>query len=528
MDPWSKWRLKWITPTLVTGILLDEPIAPAAAIADVYQLLSGTATTGEYFLVENRQFLGFDAGLPGSGLLLWHVDTTKLTNQEECYPGGPSCVNFHYRVAVVQADGLYHLEQGANRGDPGDPWPGSTGKQVFDDASTPSSRLYNGGLSGASVSDITIVGNTITATLAAGPRFALTVTKAGGGSGTVTSDPARIACGGACSAEFEGNTGVILTATATAESAFTGWSGEGCTGTGICTVAMTQARSVTATFERKAAITSPAPESTLGGSSATFTWSAGSGAAQYWLDIGTTPGGTNVYTKSQGTATSTTVSGLPGGSVTLYVRLWTRFGTGWQFSDYTYTAASTGGSKAAMSSPANGSTLPAESVTFTWDPGSGGEQYWLDIGTTPGGTNVYTKSQGTATSATVSGLPGGSVTLYVRLWTRFGTAWQFADYTFTAAATGASKAAMTSPGNGTTLPGVSVTFTWDPGSGGEQYWLDIGTTPGGTNVYTRSQGLATSVTVDGLPSGGVTVYVRLWTRFGTAWQFADYSYTGMN
>ena len=44
---------------------------------------------------------------------------------------------------------------------------------------------------------------------------------------------------------------VTLTATPTVSSDFTGWSGEGCTGTSTCIVTLDQARSVTATFTLK-------------------------------------------------------------------------------------------------------------------------------------------------------------------------------------------------------------------------------------------------------------------------------------
>lgn len=79
------------------------------------------------------------------------------------------------------------------------------------------------------------------------PIFTLTVTKAGSGSGTVTSSPAGINCGTACSEPYASNTGVTLTATPASGSVFAGWSGA-CTGTGSCTVTMDAAKSVTATF----------------------------------------------------------------------------------------------------------------------------------------------------------------------------------------------------------------------------------------------------------------------------------------
>ena len=62
----------------------------------------------------------------------------------------------------------------------------------------------------------------------------------------MTSTPAGINCGAACSASFNGGTKVTLAATPAAGYSFTGWLGD-CTGT-TCTVTMTAARNVTALF----------------------------------------------------------------------------------------------------------------------------------------------------------------------------------------------------------------------------------------------------------------------------------------
>ena len=79
------------------------------------------------------------------------------------------------------------------------------------------------------------------------PQYVLSVTKAGSGSGKVTSDPSGIDCGGSCSAPYDSGTEVSLTAEPYDGSVFTGWSGA-CSGTGTCTVTMDDARSVTAAF----------------------------------------------------------------------------------------------------------------------------------------------------------------------------------------------------------------------------------------------------------------------------------------
>lgn len=80
------------------------------------------------------------------------------------------------------------------------------------------------------------------------PGDALTIYRAGTGSGTVTSNPARINCPTTCASYFNFATVVTLTATPAAGSSFTGWSGA-CSGAALtCSVTMTDEKTVTATF----------------------------------------------------------------------------------------------------------------------------------------------------------------------------------------------------------------------------------------------------------------------------------------
>ena len=80
-----------------------------------------------------------------------------------------------------------------------------------------------------------------------GSTYTLTVSKAGAGSGTVTSNPAGISCGADCSKSYASDTVVTLTATPASGATFAGWSGA-CSGAGACQVTMSQAQTVTATF----------------------------------------------------------------------------------------------------------------------------------------------------------------------------------------------------------------------------------------------------------------------------------------
>jgi hypothetical protein len=77
----------------------------------------------------------------------------------------------------------------------------------------------------------------------------LTVTKAGTGSGTVTSSPAGINCGADCFETYADGTVVSLSyGIIDPTTYFAGWSGGGCSGTLTCTVTMTTSHTVTATF----------------------------------------------------------------------------------------------------------------------------------------------------------------------------------------------------------------------------------------------------------------------------------------
>lgn len=109
---------------------------------------------------------------------------------------------------------------------------------------------WSGACSGGGACVVTLNSNqSVTAkfTKIVNQQFQLAVTLAGGGSGMVASNPQGISCQPTCTATFAANTMVTLTATPAQGSLFSGWSGA-CTGTGTCTVDMTQDQSVTATF----------------------------------------------------------------------------------------------------------------------------------------------------------------------------------------------------------------------------------------------------------------------------------------
>ncbi|MCC6349588.1 MAG: M6 family metalloprotease domain-containing protein [Candidatus Eisenbacteria bacterium] len=149
----------------------------------------------EYFLVENRKPIGSDVNIPGTapggGLVVWHIEqNTQSGGRFDNQPRG---------VAVVQADHLAQLEGNINRGDDGDPYPGTTGNDRLDGASSPSSDGYDG----PSIVSVRLTGpnaDPLNATLAGGwpapVPVSVTPNAATGTSVTLQVDGALFAKGG--------------------------------------------------------------------------------------------------------------------------------------------------------------------------------------------------------------------------------------------------------------------------------------------------------------------------------------------
>jgi hypothetical protein len=101
----------------------------------------------------------------------------------------------------------------------------------------------------------------------------LTVSKSGTGTGSITLDSGTLDwAGNTATATYGSGTVVTLTATADSGSSFAGWSGP-CTGTDTCTVNMSGAINVTATFSDSPVLTfgsGPAGFSTSGSGNITF------------------------------------------------------------------------------------------------------------------------------------------------------------------------------------------------------------------------------------------------------------------
>ncbi len=276
-----------------------------------------------------------------------------------------------------------------------------------------------------------------------------------------------------------------------------------------------------------ATMESPTPSSTLTGSSATFTWYPSNAAQAYWIDVGSTLGGNNYYQSGSlpTTTLSQTVTDLPTDGSTIYVTLWTEINGQWLNNQYIYTAFNSGSSEAVITSPVNGSNLTGSSEVFTWTQGSG-TQFWLTAGNSPGGNNYYSSGNlGNVLTTNVTGLPTDGSQVYVTLFSYVNGQWVYTQDTYTAYNNGSQLAQILTPTNNTEVDGASVTFTWTNPSNSDNYWLDIGSAPGGNDIYQSGNlGNVTTTTVNDMPNNGTEVYGTLWTLIGGQWYFNQYQW----
>nr|MBN2277683.1 M6 family metalloprotease domain-containing protein [candidate division Zixibacteria bacterium] len=165
LDAWSRIELGFKEHINVISNTSNVLIDNVEDGGNIYRLWNNGTIGNEYYLVENRQKVGYDTYLPGAGLLIWHIDENLLgsmaPNDNEWYPGHTS--GGHFGVALEQGDGLFQLEKLLSSGDWGDPFPGNSGNTAFTAFSSPSSNSYADVMTSVSVSDISDASLTMTA-----------------------------------------------------------------------------------------------------------------------------------------------------------------------------------------------------------------------------------------------------------------------------------------------------------------------------------------------------------------------------
>lgn len=155
---YEKMQSGWLDPIELNNDTTIENMQALAETPEAY-IIYNDGNKNEYYLLENRKKVGYDAALPGAGLLITHIDynstawqsnVVNSTSGQRAY-GIPSP---HERCAIIQAD-----ENAIRNTVAGDVWPYMTRKKLTSD-STPAATVYNRNTDGSynmnkSVTDIT-------------------------------------------------------------------------------------------------------------------------------------------------------------------------------------------------------------------------------------------------------------------------------------------------------------------------------------------------------------------------------------
>lgn len=184
MSAWSKNQMGWVSVSSITSSMTGHVMPTVYGAGHVMRY--DIPSTQEHFLLEHRSATGSDQNINGPGLLVWHIDqpvidagrNTNSVNADETRKG----------VDLEEADGMGSLDNAQNRGDAGDPYPGSAGATQFTAATFPSSDDNDGGASSFELGNIALTTGTLTFDVTLGTTVATVDTLAVGDSASGVSD----------------------------------------------------------------------------------------------------------------------------------------------------------------------------------------------------------------------------------------------------------------------------------------------------------------------------------------------------
>lgn len=167
MGAYMKYKYgKWISaiPEITTpGTYALNPLA--SATNNCYKIKSAVSST-EYFVVEFRKRTGtFESSLPGDGLLVYRINTAASGNAD----GPPDEVYIYRPDGTLTQDGNVYAA----------PYSLDTGRTAINDSTNPSDFLASGAKGKLDLSNVGLLGSTISFTVGLGTSLKVTAPTAG-------------------------------------------------------------------------------------------------------------------------------------------------------------------------------------------------------------------------------------------------------------------------------------------------------------------------------------------------------------
>ena len=158
LSAWCKQFLGWLDVDVISTTTKNYSLPYVEGSSQVVKLkiLTADDPDKEYFLLEYRKNTGFDTSLPGEGLLIWRIDDSIASDSSRLQNNNINSGEPHLGVDLIEADKTQI--DNYNRGDSGDPFPGS-GNITFFAPSDYNIEAYNGNPILIYLSDISIDSN---------------------------------------------------------------------------------------------------------------------------------------------------------------------------------------------------------------------------------------------------------------------------------------------------------------------------------------------------------------------------------
>lgn len=133
---YEKYAAGWITPIELKENTSVSGMKPLAEGGDAY-IFKNPNNSDEYYLIENRQKKGWDAGLAGSGIIINHIDYNLKAWNYNIPNSIMSGINDHERITLIPADNIK-----SDKNEENDPWPYGNKNRLANNT-TPACNTYN-------------------------------------------------------------------------------------------------------------------------------------------------------------------------------------------------------------------------------------------------------------------------------------------------------------------------------------------------------------------------------------------------
>jgi M6 family metalloprotease-like protein len=168
IDPYLKYKAGWADVVEVTAA--SNVRAVAQIDRNFYYKFTNPLQNSEYFLIENRDDIGYEgayggagACAPGQGLVVWHI-YEQGSNTYSSIQATPQTYQIPYEALIIEASPTTSYTPWYSNPDP---WPGSSdtfysghGADPLNDASSPNLRFWNHALdNGLTVNSNFVVGD---------------------------------------------------------------------------------------------------------------------------------------------------------------------------------------------------------------------------------------------------------------------------------------------------------------------------------------------------------------------------------